>query len=413
MSELLSALFGEDSSYSNLSTADKRYLLKILEEESRRRGLDSTPQQVREIAPIEEWVDSDYYLGPDVRGVYPYWKDLLIDIFRKDRDSSNNITQVILSGSLGTGKSTVAEIIMMRKLYELSCWKNINSMFGLLSKTAITFLYFSVSKIQAERTGFGEIRAWIDSIPYFKENFLRNSRLKEMLVFPENLTFVYGSGSQHSIGMSVIGTILDEANFRGTSDAARGGAGDVDNVSSLYSGILNRAASRFLVEGGFNHSLNILISSSTFESSFTEKQIEKSKDDPHTIIRAPSQWDVKPGKFGKSRFYVCKGSDFLEPYIVESVDDVSSFRMAEGIGLSNLNHKSNTAFESIKKEVKALPTNMRERFIAVPTDLRQNFITNILKSLQDLAGVSVGSQGKLFTPVWTIRLNIPLYRIVS
>lgn len=395
-------VFGDESSFTSMSPTDRAYFMKILEEESKRRYAESHPIQVREIVPIEKWVESEYYVGPDVVNIYDYWKDFVRDIFRSDRTNENKISQVILSGALGIGKSTVAELIMLRKLYEMSCWKNINSMFGLMAKTSIIFLYFSVNKTQAERTGFGEIRSWIDSSPYFREKFPRNQRLKEALVFPESLMFIYGSGSQHSIGMSVIGTILDEANFRGTGDAAHSGAGDAGKAGDLYSGILNRAASRFVLEGGVNHSLNILISSSTFESSFTESQIVKCKNDPHTLIANPSQWEVKPKKFSSKRFWVCKGSELLEPYIAESVEDVSRFRLAEGLKRCG-SDESSGGFEDIKGEVEKLPPHMADKFIAVPEDLRLNFTTNILKSLQDLAGVSIGSFGKLFTSVTVYR----------
>lgn len=392
----LESLLGANSSFSSMSSKERAYFAELLQQEMVRRQQESTPVQVREIVPIEKWVESEYYVGPDVAGIYPYWKEFVIDLFRADRKPEEQINQVILSGAIGTGKSTCAELIMLRKLYEISCWKNINAKFELLSKTSIMFLYFSVNKTQAERTGFGEIRAWIDSSPYFQECFSRNKRLKEALVFPEGLTFVYGSGSQHSIGMSVLGTILDEANFRGTGNGAASGAGDVEKAGSLYSSILNRAASRFITEGGVNHSLNILISSSTFESSFTEQQISKCKNDPHTKIAIPSQWDVKPSKYGKKKFWVCSGSELLEPYIVDSVDDVSRYRMAEGMKRCE-SQDSDTSFTVIKKEIAKLPEHMKANFLSVPTDLYVNFETNILKSLQDLAGVSVGSFGKLFT----------------
>lgn len=322
--------------------------------------------------------------------------DKRVDVYDLEVDEYHNFaltSGVYVHNSIGIGKSTVAELMMLRKLYEMSCWKNINARYKLLSKTNIMFIYFSVNKVQAERTGFGEMRSWIDSCPYFAENFPRHSRIKEALIFPEGLSFVYGSGSQHSIGMSVIGTIMDEANFMGAN-----GAGDVEKASELYAGIVNRANSRFIIDGGVNHSLNILISSATHESSVTERQIALSKDDPHTYISAPSQWEVKPDKFSKKFFYVCKGTDYLEPHIVNSTDDVNNFILSEGLqkvkyvdGLEDV--------KDIEKVIDTLPNHLQAKFLKVPVDLKRGFEANIMKSLQDLGGVSVSSSGKLFSSV--------------
>ena len=287
--------------------------------------------------------------------------------------------------------NTCSEILMLRKLYELSCFKNINSMFHLMSKTSIMFIYFSVNQRQAERTGFGEFRSFIDNSPYFRENFRRRERLNSILIFPEGLTFAYGSNASDSIGMSVICSMLDEANFIG----GNGNGGSTERAMDLYANIVNRANSRFIMDGGINHSLNILVSSATHEGSATAKQIELSKNDPHTLVAAPSQWEVKPEKFSKKFFYVFKGSNYLEPLIVESVDDINNFRLSEGLKKDKyLDGVSD--FDKIDEEVKKLPPHLQDRFLKVPVDLRKGFETNIIRSLQDLGGISTGTTGKLF-----------------
>lgn len=288
--------------------------------------------------------------------------------------------------------NTIAELIMMRKLYELSCFKNINAMFNLMSKTNIMFLYFSVSQKQAERTGYGEFRSLVDSSPYFNENFLRNQRLSSLLVFPEGINFAYGSSASDSIGMSVICSMLDEANFLG----GNGPSNDSEKATDLYANIVNRSNSRFIVDGGVNHSLNILVSSATFENSATERQIRLSRNDPHTIVAAPAQWDVKPNNFSKKFFYVFKGSNYLEANIVNSTDDVNNFRVSEGLGKQKYIDGLED-YKSINKAIEELPPHMQTKFLRVPVDLRAGFETNLLRSLQDIGGVSTGSQGKLFS----------------
>lgn len=389
----LSDLYGPDSSFTNLSEGEKSYLVEVLREEIARREKAGKPELIRKIMPIEQWINSPYMVGSDVNRIYPYWKDLICKIFSDKRTKEDNINEIILGGSLGVGKSTCAELCAMRKLYELSCYKNVNSMFGLMSKTNIMFFYFSINKTQAESTGFGELRSFIDNSPYFQEHFRRRERLDSLLVFPEGITVAYGSRSSDSIGMSVICQILDEANFAGGN--GNNSSGNTEKALDMYTGMINRANSRFIIEGGQNHSLSILVSSATHESSATERQIAMSKDSPHTIVASPSQWEVKPEKFSKKYFYVLKGTNYLEPHIIESTDDINNFRLSENMKkekyVDNL-----TDFDSIEKEILKLPPHMQEKFLKVPVDLRRGFEMNIIRSLQDLGGVSTGTTGKLF-----------------
>ena len=139
-----------------------------------------------------------------------------------------------------------------------------------------------------------------------------------------------------------------------------------------------------------------MVSSATYENSATERQIRLSRNDPHTIVAAPAQWDVKPKNFSKKFFYVFKGSNYLEANIVNSTDDVNNYRVSEGMS----KHKYIDGLEdydSINKAIEELPPHMQTKFLKVPVDLRNGFEANLLRSLQDIGGVSTGSQGKLFS----------------
>ena len=68
--------------------------------------------RLRNIVPIEEWVNSEYYCGPDALSIYPYWKQHIINIF----NSPTMINEVILTGGLGTGKTTIANVILLRRI---------------------------------------------------------------------------------------------------------------------------------------------------------------------------------------------------------------------------------------------------------------------------------------------------------
>jgi hypothetical protein len=336
---------------------------------------------LRPIVPIEDWLYDDYYVGRDcVEKLYPFWKDLICDIFGGGKQ---NYTQVVLTGGIGTGKSTCGLYIVLRKLYELSCYKNVAGLFGLMSNSMTAFLYFSLTKYQAERSGFAQLRSIIDGIPYFKELFKRNQYRNSTLDFPENIRIFYGSSTADMIGLNCISAVIDEANFFGDSS---GSEVDLGSVEELYNAVLSRTSSRF-TSNGVNNSLNLVISSSTFKSSMTSKLYEKSLTDPSIKYARARLWDIKPkGTYSDETFFVFAGNDKFDPFIV---DDTSTLSVKLGISLD----PSLTVREAIAK----LSQEYRNLIDEVPIDFYPIYTNNIIQGLQDFSGMSVASTGKLFS----------------
>ena len=336
-------------------------------------------EQIRPIVPVKEWINNDYYVGRDARKLYPYWKDLICDIF----ENGQQYTTVVLTGGIGTGKSTCGLYILIRKLYELSCYKNVAGLFDMMANSFTAFLYFSLTKYQAERTGFGQMRSIIDGIPYFNEKFCRNKYRNSVLDFPENVRLFYGSSTGDMIGMNVIASVLDEANFFGDSSGS-----DVDygNVVKLHDSIMSRQSSRY-TRNGINHSLSIVISSSTFQSSYTQQLYEKSLTDSSIKYARARLWDIKPkGTYSNEMFYVFAGNDKFDPFIIGSTSDLS---VKLGISLD----PSLTVKEAITK----LSQEYRNLIDEVPIDFYPNYANNVIQGLQDFSGMSVASTGKLFS----------------
>lgn len=336
--------------------------------------------QIREIVPIEEWINSEYYCGADVKKLYPFWKDLICDIFR---DGKQNYNQIVLTGGLGTGKSTCGLYIVLRKLYELSCYKNVAGLFGLMSNTMTAFLYFSLTKYQAERSGFAQLRLIIDGVPYFKELFQRNKYRNSTLDFPENIRVFYGSSTADMIGMNVISAIIDEANFFGDSS---GSEVDLGTVEELYNSVLSRTSSRF-TSNGVNNSLNLVISSSTFKTSLTSKLYDKSLTDTSIRYARARLWDIKPpGTYANEYFYVFAGNDKFDPFIINDTVDLCT---KLGISLD--------PSLSLPEAISKLSQEYRLLIDEVPIDFRHIYENNIIQGLQDFSGMSVSSTGKLFS----------------
>lgn len=194
--------------------------------------------RLRDIVPIEEWINSEYYVGPDALSIYPYWKQHIINIF----NSPTRINEVILTGGLGTGKTTIANIILLRKIYELSCYSNIPALFNLMSSSKIMFAYFNLNLGQALLTGYGQLKEMIDNCPYFQDHFMRNQKKDSEIVWPQsNMMVRFASGTQHTIGTNLIGSCLDEANFYSKTEKITAEAMMIqDKAKQIYTETRNR-----------------------------------------------------------------------------------------------------------------------------------------------------------------------------
>lgn len=345
-------------------------------------------KQIRKIVPIEEWLDSAYYVGQSAYDIYPYWKEHLIEIFSREQRP----TQIIITGAIGTGKTHISTLILIRIIYELSCYENMANFFKLDGITRIALVYLSVTKVQAENSGYTTLKDWIDTIPYFKEHFPRNPRVDSQILFDkENILGTFGSNSNHFIGMSVIAAVLDEANFKEGRQVDDANEKMNNKAAAIYSQLKARAASRFIVNGK-NHSMSILTSSTTSESSFTEQMIEEALDDPYTYVVSPSQWDVKPNEFSKERFVVYAGGDGIDAFIVRNIEEINHL-------LEIAKEKPITHTRDILEAWEVLPYSLQQRMVKIPVEFRQAFQGDIIQNLQDLAGYSVSSSGKFFSNV--------------
>lgn len=154
---------------------------------------------IRTPVSIETFLDDPNYIGEVGKNVYPKLREDLITIF-----NNPNLVEIILSGSIGWGKSHMSKIIAMYVLYTISCLRNPQEFFGITPGTPIVLCNLSLSVSKSDEF-FTDIRNMLDASPYFKKYFPRLPRIKSSLVFPNQVTFI-SAGSQESgvIGSNVI-----------------------------------------------------------------------------------------------------------------------------------------------------------------------------------------------------------------
>lgn len=358
----------------------------ILEAKSKRVN----SKLVREIVSIDKWINDPYYTGESGKLLYPFWKEHIIKIFSRPLDQ--RINEIILTGSIGGGKTTFMTFCFLRLLYELSCYDNPHALYGLMPGTTIMLAYLSLNRDIAEATGYGDLRSLLDSVPYFKEYFPRNYRLSNDIDWPDrNIKVTSGSRISHVIGTNLIGAALDEANFNGSGEATESSVANISRAQGIYSSLRIRGEQRFSLNG-IDYSLSILISSSTTANSFTESRLKLAATNCHIYHINSVAYEVAPWKYSNEKFAVFIGNEQLDPTIC---DNIATFNnILDSLRIPRVDGGEDT---DVKDLISQLGENDKDLFRFVPINFKESFKTDIIKGLQDVCGVSVNSVGRLFT----------------
>lgn len=298
---------------------------------------------------------SDYC---DNKNLWEYW-------YQQESLLSEDLSELILDGSLGGGKSTFAAYYFAYRIYLLFFSGSPQRRLGLPLNADLYCLYFSVSMTTAKRSGYQLIYDIFKTCKWFKDNAPINENLKSSIEFVDKHFFInYASDFGHQLSLNVWGFILDEANFRG--GVGNGVESQYAEVVELYQQLLDRQISRFAKPDGTVDALAILISSASYQSSFVEKRKTAIKNDSHAKVITSLAYLVKPERFSSEKFEVFIGSGLIEPAIIESEDHKKTLLTTSGI----------------------LGTGEEEFFIKkVPINLLKAFKTNIVLALQNHCGV--------------------------
>lgn len=364
-------------------------LVQFMKEDYGLGSASPGPRMIREMVPLEEWLDNPFYVGEDGARLYDFWKEELTRFFQSGK------TEWIIFGSLGGGKSTAGVYATLRKIYELSCWDYPALLYGLMKTTVLWMLYFSVSLTQAERTGFGTMLRTIRSIPYFRKHFQPNPNKTSVIEFP-SIHVTYGSDQAHQIGLDLYGTILDEGDFFTRSGQLTTDVETFARARKLYEATIRRRKVRFNVAGQ-EHGLSILISSPSYHSPFAETRIERNRITQTAYVTQVSGYKVAPKKFSASEtFWVFLGAEGVEPRVIDSVESFLEVLSALNVPHEPVQARSLGLLPLIQRYRSALPLRR------VPIDFLQDFRDDPVQAVQDVLGVSLQYRRE-FIPMKLIR----------
>lgn len=294
--------------------------------------------------PIEEFIESPYYLGNTWGGgkLYPYWKKVLMQIYPDPIHISH--TMVILTGPIGGGKTTVTDIAAAYTLHKLDCLEDFEYWSVVLNK-GIDFIFFHKSADNAYQAQISPLEEMMEASPYFMNDF-------------QGLGDFYhlkgeGLRTDKSTGFDVLQYAFSEVNFV-----------DYDSIKFRIDQSISRLKSRFIKVYGFFGNIYI-DSSAAAEGALVEDLIREYPADM-MVVRDPI-WVIKAStgayfitpdpKTGKTYFSVYCGDGSHDPFIIDEFHQLSSDMD---------------------------PDRVLEK---VPNELREEFEQNIELALQNNAGI--------------------------
>ena len=312
---------------------------------------------VRLPVDVQTFVESAEFLACG-DAIYPAIMDVLREI------NSGQYVEAVLTGAIGTGKTTIALLTIAYQLHVLSCLHDPHTYFRLDPASEIVFVLQSLSGQVAKEVAYKRLREMVDNSPYFQRHFRCDSRTRSELVFPHRIVVrPLSSRATAAIGSNVIGGILDEVNFMELVDRSmRSPDGGVyDQALEMYNSLVRRRKSRFMKADGKLPGMLCLVSSKRYPGEFTDqKQIEAQREISERglsriYVYDRRLWDIKPaGTYGEARFRLHLGDNTRKPCILAADTPV--------------------------------PEEDSQLVLDVPEEFRSEFSRDMLSAIRDIAG---------------------------
>ena len=386
------------SALDSLSPEERALALEILKEYSqdgqsailedlKYSDYEEIPVDIMTFISEERYLGRGLYIVDEFTGerkctVFPYWIDVLKDIFPDNVSTRYNT--IILTGSIGLGKSFIAVICQLYLLYRMMCLKDPYQFHQLQPIDKITFSMLNVTLEAAQGVGWDKMQQLLQSSDWFMERGnLNASRSNPQWQPPKGIELVFGSSNRHVVGRALFSNFSDEVNFGVGNNVEKQKA----KLKKMISQIDARMISRF-GKGTYLPTLNIIASSKDSEQAFMESYIEmkRQNESKTTLIVDEPQWIVRNDKGSPNdpgSFYVAVGNKFLAHELLP--------------------------VNATEAEVNAY----REKgyyMLKVPPIYREAFEDNIDLALTDNAGISTSSSTKYISGVRLNQIKVDTYR---
>ena len=136
--------------------------------------------------------------------VFPYWEELLHKIY-PDPMKSAICNTLALSGSIGTGKSTMAVLVGIYELYRMMCLKDPAVYYGIMSTDTISFAVINITLEASRGVAWDKLQNLIQSSEWFmtRGKVSGINKLEWMPDIQYKINLICGSQPRHFIGTAL------------------------------------------------------------------------------------------------------------------------------------------------------------------------------------------------------------------
>lgn len=315
---------------------------------------------------IDTFLENPKYLGGTTnrgKAIYPAWRKALREIFQ----DPYKYTTVILTGSIGTGKSTIAVFIALYMLYCLLCLKDPHQYFGIeATQNNIMFIFNNLTLTKAFQGVYGTFMGHCLKSPWFIKHGTFTGDVNKTYLPYKRVRFGIASEEYHITSTDCFCFLFDEAN-----DVLHNDGNFQDSMAMQILNAANqRIRSRFRAKDRSSFfGKSIIMSSKQSEMAFLEQHTKDllSKDPESVYIFDKPQWEVIPIELSGNYFNVAYGNKNAKARILSKDEDLN-----------------------IVKE-------QGYKILEVPIEYRKDFEDNLNRALTEVAGVSVSYIDKFFS----------------
>ena len=299
---------------------------------------------------IEQLYSDEYFLGgPEFfdkgNNLFTFWKNSLPIIYPSPILTAKPF--LVLSGAIGTGKSTVSRLCLAMTYARLLCMNNPSRTLKLTPKPFSAVIYHRDEEVARKEFKYWFTQEVLEKSPFFK-NTKKNFKFQVL---------TSGPLSQAGLGSDVLVYIISEINFYPNQEKAQG------IVETAY----GRFTSRFDRDAMTKVGNLIIDSSAKGNNSCTEWFLDNAPEDL-TWYCKPTHFEVKPQSYKESKgrtFPVYIGDGKYPPQIL-----AEDYKLAED--------------------------QDPDRVMRIPWQLMVECKLNLEKTLQDKCGVSTSSSDSFF-----------------
>ena len=303
--------------FKNLTPQEQKVALEILKQYSdtghstlfddlKYADFDEIPVNISTFMHDKKYLGNALYDAEGRFTVYPYWEKCLEDIFPDNLTTKYN--NIVFTGAIGLGKSTIAVIILLYMLYRLLCLKDPYAYYGMQPIDKITISLMNITIENAKGVALDKMNQMILSSDWFMAHG-EISGVTNLVYRPEkHIEIIVASSNNQIIGRALFANFTDEVNFSLVNNPEK----QKNRMLKLITQIDARMKSRFL-RGTYLPTINILASSKDTEQSFLEAYIDNKiqTESKNTLIVDEPQWVVDSRKDSPIKFYVAIGNKFL------------------------------------------------------------------------------------------------------